>query len=145
MDEESKKLYEDLLCVEAFLIDEHDIYVDYDGGGLDEYWFDPDDPSDPGIISIKDTHSDALQLIILLHEAGHVVYRHKNNKARTKIPRETVEDKMAVLEEEVMAWYEGYKLSEQLGVIIDPELFEHNYSSSLVKYIKWVMFETEEN
>jgi hypothetical protein len=145
VDEKSKRLYEDLLCVEAFLIDEHDIYVDYDGGGLDEYWFDPDDPSDPGIISIKDTHSDALQLIILLHEAGHVVYRHKNNKARTKIPRETVEDKMAVLEEEVMAWYEGYKLSEQLGVIIDPELFEHNYSSSLVKYIKWVMFETEEN
>jgi len=109
VDEKSKRLYEDLLCVEAFLIDEHDIYVDYDGGGLDEYWFDPDDPSDPGIISIKDTHSDALQLIILLHEAGHVVYRHKNNKARTKIPRETVEDKMAVLEEEVMAWYEGYK------------------------------------
>jgi len=145
VDEKSKKLYEDLVCVEAFLIDEHDIYVDYDHSGLDEYWFDPDDPSDPGIISINSSQSDALQLIILLHEAGHVVYRHKNNKARTKIPRETVEDKMTVLEEEVMAWYEGYKLSERLGVTVDPELFEHNYSSSLVKYIKWVMFETEEN
>ena len=140
MDAISKKLYEDLLCVEAFLIDEHDIFVDYDGSGVDEYWFDPDDPSDPGIISINDTHSVALQLIILLHEAGHVVYRHKNNKARTKIPRETVEDRMAILTEEVMAWYEGYKLSEQLGVTLDSELFEHNYSSSLIKYIKWVLF-----
>lgn len=145
MDGKSKKLYADLLCVEAFLIDEHDIYVDYDGNGMDEYWFDPDDPADPGVISINDTHPDQLQLIILLHEAGHVVYRHKKNKPRAKILRETVEDKMAILTEEVMAWYEGYKLSEQLGVTIDPELFEYNYSSSLVKYIKWVMFETEEN
>jgi len=141
----SKKLCDDLLCVEAFLIDEHDIYVDYDSDGMDEYWFVPEDPDDPGIISINDTHSDELQLIILLHEAGHVVYRHKNKKPRTKIRRKTVEDKMAVLEEEVMAWYEGYKLSEQLGISLDPELFEYNYSSSLVKYIKWVMCETEEN
>ena len=140
MDEKIKKLYADLLCVEAFLIDEHDIYVDYDGGGMDEYWFDPDDPDDPGIISINNTHSEALQLIILLHEAGHVVFRHKNKKPRIKILRETITDKMAVLEEEVMAWYEGYKLSEQLGVEVDPELFEHNYSSSLMRYIKWVMF-----
>ena len=145
MDEKSRKLSEDLLCVEAFLVDEHDIYVDYDSDGMDEYWFNPDDPDDAGVISINDTHSDALQLIILLHEAGHVVYRHKNNRARTKISRETVEDKMDVLVEEVMAWYEGYKLSEKFGITIDPVMWEHNYSSSLVKYIKWVLFETEEN
>ena len=145
MDAKSRKLCDDLLCVEAFLVDEHDIYIDYDNAGMDEYWFNPDDPDDPGVISINDTHSDSLQLIILLHEAGHVVYRHKNNKARTKVDRDTVEDRMEILKEEVMAWYEGYNLSEQLGVTLDTELFEHSYSSSLVKYIKWVMFETEEN
>lgn len=141
----NERVEQEIICVEAYLIDEHNVFVDFDGAGMDEYWFDPDDPGDPGIISINDSHSDALQLIILLHEAGHVIYRHKNNRPRTKILRETVEDKMDVLVEEVMAWYEGYKLSEQLGVRVDPELFEHNYSSSLIKYIKWVMFETEEN
>ena len=44
MDAKSKKLCDDLLCVEAFLVDEHDIYVDYDNAGMDEYWFNPDDP-----------------------------------------------------------------------------------------------------
>jgi hypothetical protein len=49
------------------------------------------------------------------------------------------------LEEEVMAWYEGYKLSEKMGITIDAVLFEENYKSSLVRYIEWVMFDTEEN
>jgi len=134
-----------ICCVEAFLIDEYDVCVDFDPDGMDEYWFDPDDPDDPGVISINDTRSDALQLIILLHEAGHVIYRDKNSKPRIKIARKTVEEKMAVLEEEVMAWYEGYKLSEKMGITIDAVLFEENYKSSLVRYIKWVMFDTEEN
>jgi hypothetical protein len=134
-----------ICCVEAFLIDEYNVCVDFDPNGMDEYWFDPDDPEDPGVISINDTHSDALQLIILLHEAGHVIYRDKNNKPRIIIARKTVEEKMAVLEEEVMAWYEGYKLSEKMGITIDAVLFEENYKSSLVRYIKWVMFDTEEN
>jgi len=134
-----------ICCVEAFLIDEYDVCVDFDPSGMDEYWFDPDDPDDPGVISINDTRSDALQLIILLHEAGHVIYRDKNSKPRIKIARKTVEEKMAVLEEEVMAWYEGYKLSEKMGITIDAVLFEENYKSSLVRYIKWVMFDTEEN
>jgi hypothetical protein len=134
-----------ICCVEAFLIDEYSVCVDFDKEGMDEYWFDPDDPEDPGIISINDTHSDALQLIILLHEAGHVIYRDKNSKPRIKIARKTVEEKMAVLEEEVMAWYEGYKLSEKMGITIDAVLFEENYKSSLVRYIEWVMFDTEEN
>jgi len=134
-----------ICCVEAFLIDEYNVCVDFDKEGMDEYWFDPDDPEDPGVISINDTHSDALQLIILLHEAGHVIYRDKNNKPRIKIARKTVEEKMAVLEEEVMAWYEGHKLSQKMGIEIDAMLFEENYKSSLVRYIKWVMFDTEED
>lgn len=134
-----------ICCVEAFLIDEYSVCVDFDKEGMDEYWFDPDDPEDPGVISINDTHSDALQLIILLHEAGHVIYRDKNNKPRIIIARKTVEEKMAVLEEEVMAWYEGYRLSQKMGIEIDAMLFEENYKSSLVRYIKWVMFDTEEN
>jgi len=136
----------DPICyVEAFLIDEYNVCVDFDKEGLDEYWFNPEDPEDPGVISINDTHSDALQLIILLHEAGHVIYRDKNNKPRIQIGRKTVEEKMAVLEEEVMAWYEGYKLSKKMGITVDPVLFEENYKSSLIRYIQWVMFETEEN
>ena len=134
-----------ICCVEAFLIDEYGVCVDFDKDGVDEYWFDPDYPDDPGVISINNTHSDALQLIILLHEAGHVIYRDKNNKPRIQIARETVEEKMAVLEEEVMAWYEGYNLSKKMGITVDPVLFEENYKSSLVRYIKWVMFETEED
>ncbi|MBC8225644.1 MAG: hypothetical protein H8E74_00700 [Gammaproteobacteria bacterium] len=136
---------EEICYVEAFLIDEYNVYVDFDETGMDEYWFDPDDPEDTGLISINNTNPPLTQLIILLHEAGHVIYRRKNNKLPTKVDRESIEGKMDIMYEEMMAWYEGRYLSKRLGIEIKENVWKENYCSSLLKYVKWVLSETEEN
>jgi len=135
----SERTEQDIICVETYLIDEHDVCVDFDEKGTDEFWFDPDRPDDCGLISIDNTNPPLTQLIILLHEAGHVIFRHKNNKPRAKIDRQSIEGKVEILIEEMSAWHEGYKLSKKFGIVIDPNLWEHNCSSSLAKYIKWAL------
>ena len=131
--------------VEAFLIDEYGVYIDFDADGMDEYWFDPDDPEDPGVVSINNTHSPIMKLIILLHEAGHIVFRKKNNKAPEQIDRETISGRMEIMHEEMMAWYEGKNLSKQFGIKIEKEIWEESYCDSLLKYIKWVLNETDKD
>ena len=109
------------------MIDEYNVYVDFDETGMDEYWFDPDDPEDTGLISINNTNPPLTQLIILLHEAGHVIYRRKNNKLPTKVDRESIEGKMDIMYEEMMAWYEGRYLSKRLGIEIKENVWKENY------------------
>lgn len=134
-----------ICCVEAFLMEEYDVCVDFDESGTDEYWFDPDDPQDPGLVSINSENTPLMQLIILLHEAGHVIFRQKYNKFPAQVDRESIEGKMDIMHEEMMAWYEARHLSKQLGIKIKEEVWEENYCSSLLKYVKWVLSETEEN
>ena len=129
--------------VEAFLMDEYDVYVDFDKDGMDEFWFNPDDPEDTGVVSINSGHDPLTQLIILLHEAGHIIFRNKNNKPSKHLDRETMSGKMEILHEEVMAWYEGHNLSKNLGIHIDKDKWEQDYCDSLLKYIKWVLNEAD--
>ena len=131
--------------VEAFLMDEYDVYVDFAEDGLDEYWFDPSNPDDTGVISINTRSSSQTQLVVLLHEAGHIIFRHKNDKHASEIDRKTLSGRLEVVHEEIMAWYEGRNLSKRLGIEIDKKIWQQNYCSSLIKYIKWVLDETEEN
>ncbi len=138
-------IQEQINYVEAFLIDEYDVYVDFDTDGMDEYWFDPDNPDDTGVVSINSTHSPLTQLVVLLHEAGHIIFREKNNKIPKHIDRETIEGRMEVMYEEIMAWYEGRHLSKQLGIEIEKGLWQENYCDSLLKYIKWVLDETDKD
>jgi len=44
-----------------------------------------------------------------------------------------------------MAWYEGRNLSKQLGIKIEKEMWEESYCDSLLKYIKWVLDETDKD
>ena len=134
-----------IYCVEAFLAEEYDVCVDFDEGGTDEYWFNPDDPKDPGIVSINSENSPLIQLIILLHEAGHVIFRSKNGKLPVKVDRESIGGKMEIMHEEMMAWHEARHLSKQLGIKIEKEMWEESYCDSLLKYIKWVLDETDKD
>lgn len=124
-------------------MDEYDVYVDFDKEGLDEYWFDPDNPEDSGVISIDSNNPPMMQLIILLHEAGHIIFRKKNNKPPSHIDRETISGRLDVIHEEIMAWHEGRNLSKQLGIEIRHRDWEESYCDSLLKYIKWVLDETD--
>ena len=138
-------IQEQIDYVEAYLIDECDIFVDFDPSGMDEYWFNPDDPEDSGVVSIDNTQPPIMQLIILLHEAGHIVFRKKENKSPEHIDRETISGRMSVMHEEIMAWYEARNLSKQLGIKIEKETWEESYCDSLLKYIKWVLDETDKD
>lgn len=138
-------IQEQIDYVEAFLIDEYDVHVDFDKDGMDEFWFDPDNPEDAGVISINNGHPLTTQLIILLHEAGHIIFRNKNNKNPEYIDRQTITGRMEVMHEEMMAWYEGRILSKNLGIGIEKELWQENYCDSLLKYIKWVLDETDKD
>jgi len=136
-------IQEQISYVEAFLIDEYDVYVDFDGGGMDEFWFDPENPDDAGVVSINSSHPPLTQLIILLHEAGHIIFRSKNNKIPEYVDAQTIDGRMEVMREEIMAWYEGRNLSEKLGIEIKKNMWEENYCDSLLKYIKWVLNEAD--
>jgi len=138
-------IQEQIDYVEAFLIDEYNVYVDFDENGLDEFWFNPENPEDTGVISINNKHDPEIQLIILLHEAGHILFRNKNNKKPEHIDRKTIKGKMDVLYEEVMAWYEGRELSNRLGIEVENKKWKENYCDSLLKYIKWVLDETDKD
>jgi len=136
-------IQEQISYVEAFLIDEYDVYVDFDGDGMDEFWFDPENPDDAGVVSINSSHPPLTQLIILLHEAGHIIFRSKNNKIPEYVDAQTIDGRMEVMREEIMAWYEGRNLSEKLGIEIKKNMWEENYCDSLLKYIKWVLNEAD--
>ena len=135
----------EIMYVEAFLMDEYSVYVDFDVNGLDEYWFDPTNPEDTGVVSISTSNTPLMQLVVLLHEAGHIIFRQKNNKNGHENDRKTLLGRMDIMHEEMMAWHEGRLLSRQLGIEIEKEMWEESYCDSLLKYIKWVLDETEEN
>ena len=73
------KLSQDLNCIEFMLLDEYDVPVVYEDGGENEYWFDPSDPDDTGVVVI-DSSADLLQqLFVLLQEAGNVILRNSKS------------------------------------------------------------------
>jgi hypothetical protein len=135
----NERIEQEIICVEAYLVDEHDVFVDFDDLGADEFWFDPDNPADPGLVSINSANPPLMQLIVLLHEAGHVVFRQKSGILPVQIDRETIEGRMEIMHEEMMAWYYARQLRTQLGIRIKKELWQEIYCSSLLKYIKWVL------
>ena len=73
--ERDERLRQDIQCVEFYLIDEFNVTVDFDEKGLNEYWFDPADATDSGVVSIDSTMDVLEQLYVVLHEAGHVMLR----------------------------------------------------------------------
>ena len=118
-----------LLAIENYLADVHDVVVDFDPLGLDEYWI------DDGVITINDTRSKQEQLFVLLHEAGHVILR-KNPDFRKMCPGGGT-SKVEILQEEILAWEEARKLGNLLGINLGTD-WEIHSRSAIIKYIHWV-------
>lgn len=82
------------------------------------------------------------QLYSLLHECGHVVIRKKKDyKTRYKesiayqegtLEKETNRSSVEQIEEEILAWREGFALASKLDIEIDSDVY-YKYSS------RWVM------
>ena len=118
--------------------------VDFDECGLNEYWYDPDNHSDPGVISI-DSKMDLLeQLYVLLHEAGHVILRrnHDFDKNFPDSGRHSLAGRVEILREEVHAWTQASILVDKFSIgynkFFDEAKWRENYRNALAHYAEWV-------
>jgi len=126
--------------LEAYLVDEFDIFVDYDVHGSDEFWY-KDDTQGGGTITINSHHSLSEQVNILAHEAGHVMLR-SDNKHHIVFPDQdttTQVGRLEILREEVMAWETGRQLLESQNLFYEGESWKQSYRNSLTNYIQYVM------
>tara|TARA_Y100000361_G_scaffold140613_1_gene144904 strand:+ start:272 stop:664 length:393 start_codon:yes stop_codon:yes gene_type:complete len=120
---------DDMAAIEAYLADVHNVVVDYDPLGLDEYWI------DDGVVTINDTRSKQEQLFVLLHEAGHVIVRNHPEFARMCPSGNT--SKIEVLKEEVFAWEEARKLAILLNIPLGDKWTRH-VRQAIMRYVHWV-------
>jgi len=120
---------DDLLAVETYLIDVHNVAVDYDPLGLDEYWI------DDRVITINDVRSKEEQLFVLLHEAGHVILR--SNPEFTLMCSPATTSKIEVLKEEIFAWEEARKLATLLSIPLGEKWARH-VRQAIMRYVHWV-------
>lgn len=115
--------------VESFLGDIYEVVVDYDPMGMDEYWI------DDKVITINDMKDARHQLFVLLHEAGHVILRHKEEFDKMFPGCKT--SKVEILKEEVMAWEEARKLAGTLQIPLGKE-WDIHVRQAIMKYVHWV-------
>ncbi len=115
--------------VETYLLEVHDVVVDYDPMGLDEYWI------DDKVLTINNLKDREHHLFVLLHEAGHVIFRANENFNEMFPDINT--SRIEVLKEEVMAWEEARKLSIKLSIQLD-EKWNTHVRQAIMKYVRWV-------
>lgn len=88
------------------------------------------------------------QVYCLLHECGHVLIGHKNTNERfgmgypsSNVPRiaRRLTHKCDVIDEELEAWYRGFKLSRRLKFNVDKQRFDAFKSKMIISYMKWAL------
>lgn len=139
-----ERLTQDINCIEFFLSDNFNVVVDFDEEGLNEYWFNPDDQDDSGVVSIDSTMPLEDQLFVILHEAGHVILRN-NPDFEERFPdstRANKEGRIEILKEEVLAWEEARNLITRFAIdkseFFNKTKWKVNYRDALSKYASWV-------
>jgi Zn-dependent peptidase ImmA (M78 family) len=118
-----------LASVEVFLSEVYDVVVDYDPLGMDEFWI------DDGVVTINDSRTLREQLFVLLHEAGHVILRNKEEF--DKMFPDSKTSKVEILKEEVLAWEEARKLANRLDIPLGKDWNIH-VRQAITRYINWV-------
>ena len=140
-----EKISQDISCIEFMLLEHYGVSVDFDKDGENEYWFDPSDPEDMGLISIDSSMEISEQLFVLLHEAGHVILRSNREDFSKRFPessRDTLSGRVEILREEVMAWGEATNFIEKFGINrsehFNLDAWKRNYRDALAMYASWV-------
>ena len=116
-------------AVEVFLSEKYGVVVDYDPMGMDEYWI------DDRVITINDMKTPQHQLFVLLHEAGHVVLRSREDFDDMFPGSKT--RKIEILKEEVIAWEEARKLANILQIPLGKD-WQIHVRQAIMKYVHWV-------
>ena len=122
-------LEDSISAVESYLVEAYDVVVDYDPMGLDEYWI------DDNVITINTLKDKQHQLFVLLHEAGHVVLRSRDDFDEMFPGIKT--SRVEVLKEELMAWEEARKLADKLSINLGDNWNTH-VRQAIMKYVRWV-------
>lgn len=85
------------------------------------------------------------QLVVLLHECGHVLIGKPKRTERygmSKIldgERCTFRHRIDVVDEEFEAWHRGWKLARRLHVVVNRDLWESTKLWALTTYLKWAV------
>ena len=128
--------------VESFLYNEYGVQVDYDRDYKDVYFH------DASIVEINTRQNLKSRLSSLLHEAGHVIIRNKDNFWPERFPdmlvdkyhlRRNINHRIDILREEVLAWDEGENLIEMLSLDVDRKAWKRHRANAIKSYIKWVV------
>lgn len=118
-----------LASVEVFLSEIYDVVVDYDPFGMDEFWI------DERVVTINDSRTLREQLFVLLHEAGHVILRNKEEF--DKMFPDSKTSKIEILKEEVIAWEEARKLATRLDIPLGKD-WDIHVRQAIMRYVNWV-------
>ena len=128
---------EDLEFLESYLITEYDAEVVWGKDEKDAFYY------DVNCIGINTTHRKEIQLFCLLHEAGHLILRRRENfseiypdvnkDGRTQLSR------IDTIKEEIDAWYEGRELARKLGININDRKWNRYWKHQVYRYVRWAV------
>lgn len=123
-----------LSLLEKKLLEDYDIVVDYIENSSGNYYY-----YEEGIIEIGQLQSLIGKLYSLLHEAGHVILSETEffTLRKSNLKRYRRSYRVNVLREEFMAWERGRNYGYEIGIQIDPKVWEKHRVESLFKYIVW--------
>ena len=128
----------DIDSVEIYLIEEFGVDVIFGDDEANAYW----KPNGHPCVSINTNQRKRLQLYTILHEAGHVIIREREEYETLypygqKDKSKTISRRVDVIREEVAAWDEGERLAQRLGIKLDHRLYHNFYKKHLFEYVKW--------
>jgi hypothetical protein len=128
--------------IEAYLKIHYDVDVIY-GKKEDNAYY-----SSCNQVTINNSQNFKCRLHTLLHEAGHVIIRHDGKESfKKQFPfmkygggskRGNFNHRLDVLREEIMAWDEGERLAEFLGIELDYKWWLRHRNEALKTYIEWM-------
>ena len=94
-------------------------------------------------IGINTTHTKEIQLFCLLHEAGHLIlrrredfqesYPHVDKEGKTQLSR------IDTIKEEMDAWREGRNLATLLGIEINDKKWDKYWKHQVYRYVRWAV------
>tara|TARA_R100000458_G_C8224035_1_gene207589 strand:- start:438 stop:875 length:438 start_codon:yes stop_codon:yes gene_type:complete len=128
---------EGISAVQIYLLEEMGVDTVFGPDELSAYWL-----NGGTTISINTKQNKRLQLYCILHEAGHAILRSQPDY-ETNFPygdnrkNKSIARRIDVLREEVMAWEEGSKLAQGLGIELDSKLWHKFLKKNLFDYVRW--------
>jgi hypothetical protein len=129
----------DLENLESYLISEYDTNVVFGKEERDAFYY------DVNCIGINTFHTKEIQLFCLLHEAGHLILRRKED-FRDRYPHvdkqgKTQLSRVDTIREEIDAWREGRNLAVFLDIEINDKKWDRYWKHQIYKYVKWAVDE----